>query len=353
MPEKKPEYNKLNLPDKGEENNREEQAELTISYLDAIKADQVFDTDENKINFLKEVDFEEFMEFSSSLNNIFRKEPVKSAAADGSSVKLEGALLGETHPPLPENKELLLRNMFDRVKTIDDPEDIAMMISGVFNGVHYFPDGNGRLSRLWHHLLVDGYDGSDEQQEQIKSNLGEDGRYDNLNFYPDLITKDIDNLIKEELEYPEDLLQLYLDRRLSNDVRKDRKKLLELIPVELDDDTKDNLLVIFSKTDMIAVHKKLKYSIWKYMKDTGQEDNSDFYNIKKEKFKHIDLEYFLQSLDNESVVRLIEIYKEIDRIEVEKYMDVIQESSSYKDQQNDITLKEKISLEAKKRITKE
>lgn len=172
--------------------DRNEQAGKLVTFLGRVKADQIFNSVDNKRQFFENLSFEEFRVWLQRVNGLLRDIPLVRRYFDGADVALvpnpalDNALDGLTggrpteYPPRAQDKEDLLKEMFslsqDMVKKGAAMEDVALLLSAGINAIHLFIDGNGRTSRLVNFLLQSNYSGAPEQIVYLTKLLGENGR---------------------------------------------------------------------------------------------------------------------------------------------------------------------------------
>lgn len=182
--------------EKKEAEKRPERAEKLISFLEKIKAFEFFKSIEKQPD---SVTFGDFKSFLIQMNGILREIPMRERSFDGENVELSGGLLGElVLPPKAGDKEPLLEFAFDCAKDMDIKDD-AYMIPAVINALHMFNDGNGRVSRLMHLLLIS--ESKEIFNEQIRLALGADGRFDTPDINPGLIDAEIEDEILSRYEW--------------------------------------------------------------------------------------------------------------------------------------------------------
>lgn len=175
------------------QSEREKPADAVVDFLHRIKAERVFGSEESKRDFIKKISFEQFKGWLERVNGMLRSLPIRERGFDGKDVALvpnpdqedtmANAFLGQRspeYPPREEDKEELLKEMFDLAKQMEvkgtDLDDVALLMSTSINAIHDFEDGNGRTSRLFSYLLTTEYKETDEQVEFLKKLLGDNGR---------------------------------------------------------------------------------------------------------------------------------------------------------------------------------
>ncbi len=178
---------------------RAEQAQKVIEFLDTIDANEVFKDDESKLEFLKSIDSEEFLDLLVKINNLLRNKNFRGNIPDGERVYFSGGFANDAHNfPKHSDKFELFREMFDRAKEMKNTKEIGALMAGTITGIHLFLDGNGRTSRLTHYLMSEPYSGDKKQKEQIAKLLDEFGR-ENIEIHPGFIDYEIEQLIQADL----------------------------------------------------------------------------------------------------------------------------------------------------------
>jgi hypothetical protein len=257
------------------ESAREDRAERLVEFLRKIEAGEAFKSKENKIEFIKNLTFDDFKRWLTRINGALRDIPVAKRRLDGGEVALvpdpesagsfEG-ILGETkteYPPRAEDKEELLREMFDLAQKMArenaDMEDIALLSSAGINAVHAFEDGNGRTSRLFYFLLGTDYAGSPEQVKFLKKLLGENGRLF-VNIDPGKAKWPVqDYLASHDIGIPTDdpNLPRYLNDRIPPE-ENFKAKIEEKIPSEIRADFESHIIKKDGDYSFFAIYEVLR-----------------------------------------------------------------------------------------------
>lgn len=168
------------------EYDREEQASRLLDFLDRVHANEVFDTKEHKMAYIKSLTFEQFTHLLMHINGILRDIPMKERAIfedvemvpdEGTGLAAEMAQLKPSEMPLPQDKPELLKYAFERVCELDDPRDIGLCLATALNAIHVFGDGNGRTSRLVYDLMNYSYTGSERDNNFLRTTIGAEGRF--------------------------------------------------------------------------------------------------------------------------------------------------------------------------------
>ena len=225
---------------------RDRQSEKLVLFMDKLHATEIFSTPESKQEFIESLTFEQFQRFTDAVNGLLRDIPLHERGADGDSVAImtkDGSMakafnFDKPHyPPRQQDKEALSQEMFYLVKRLvqeGDLETAGLLSAAGINAIHQYMDGNGRTSRLIYFLLTENYTGDEEQVEELKKILGEEGR-----LYIDINPGPVDREIKEYIAFnklgihPEDdkyprylnsFGGMRLDERVSEDVKLNFKR---------------------------------------------------------------------------------------------------------------------------------
>ena len=175
---------------------REPKAEKIVGLLDKLELSEVLSTEEKRQQFFRGLDFETFRDFLVRINGISRGIPINKREIDGRDVVLDAGAFGVRATPDFEDKETLLRELYQLAQEMDDPKSSALLLGAGINAVHPFTDGNGRTARLVFTLLHDGYNGSLEEHQKLVGLLGESGRK-KLDLTPAHIQREITERQKE------------------------------------------------------------------------------------------------------------------------------------------------------------
>ena len=143
--------------------SRDTQTEKLFSFLDRTGAENVLESEESRLEFIKQLDYEQFKQWLIRLNGISRDIPIKQRDLATNSYQH----IGEETTPLSEDKDELLANLLEKVKTQENIEDVAQLLIVGVNFIHPFADGNGRTGRLLHELISNGYPKSEEDKVKI------------------------------------------------------------------------------------------------------------------------------------------------------------------------------------------
>ena len=122
------------------------------------------------------MEFEDFEDLVFRINGIITQQPV---ANRGNYWKMRiGGDLDGVDTPEAEDKPGLLKLVWERAKALEEVRDIGLATATSVNLIHAFVDGNGRTSRLIYELLANGYRGSEEDRQRIRSVLEDKGGID-------------------------------------------------------------------------------------------------------------------------------------------------------------------------------
>jgi hypothetical protein len=319
---------------------REIQAEKLVTFLDKIKAKEVFDGETNKREFIKNMSFEEFKEWLQRLNGILRDIPTNDRGFHDQDVilapnpKLSGTFQGlylETiYTPKLEDKEDLLGEMFTLVQDMAnrdcDMTDIAILVSAGVNAIHVFDDGNGRTSRLLNFLLTTDYTGEQEQIHTLRNLLGEKGRLF-LNIDPSCAsdaTVDymFSNVLKIDVSNkstPTSLSKFFIGEngKAMEDILKEK------IPAEFLDDFQKHIIEEGSELGFFAVYE--------YLKEKGVLDQvtSPILEDGQLKFTQLRIMNLVKFLKHDDYKELLDRYWKMKKLSVSILMNSLSNPQNY------------------------
>src|SRR3989344_2053294 len=175
---------------------RDPKAEKIVGLLEKLELSDVLSTEEKRQEFFRNLDFETFRDFLIRINGISRGIPIKKREIDGRDVILDAGAFGIRATPDFEDKEKLLRELYQLAQGMDDIKSSALLLGAGINAVHPFTDGNGRTARLVFTLIRDGYTCSAEERQKLIELLGESGRK-KLDLTPAHIQREVTEKQKE------------------------------------------------------------------------------------------------------------------------------------------------------------
>lgn len=155
---------------------REPKAKKIANLLERLDLPRVLSDEDKRQKFFRGLNFEAFRDFLIRINGISRGIPMNKREIDGKDVVLDAGAFGVHATPDFEDKQELLKELYQLAQKMDDLKDSALILGAGIGAVHPFTDGNGRTARLVFVLLHDGYDGSPEQHQRLVELLGEAGR---------------------------------------------------------------------------------------------------------------------------------------------------------------------------------
>ena len=139
----------------------------SVRMLEKLHAEDELATPEDSKQVIDSMNFDEFMRFISTVNGVERGiSHSERGVASGSYIRSSApGKHVEYLPPASENRKELLEEAFHKAQVLEDPEAAALTLGLSVNAIHYFLDGNGRVSRTLYTLLTKGYDGSTESKK--------------------------------------------------------------------------------------------------------------------------------------------------------------------------------------------
>lgn len=152
---------------------------IVVRLMDRLHANEIFDTPENRKNFMNGLDYDDFEAWLTRINGMSREIPTTERSVDGTGIVAEsgmGVSLLKYIPPEASDRRGLMQECFEQAKKMPDLERAATLLGIGINAIHPFQDGNGRTSRFVYSLLAHGYNGSPADQvyynEILRENKG-------------------------------------------------------------------------------------------------------------------------------------------------------------------------------------
>lgn len=124
--------------------------------------------------WLQNLSYEDYSNFLTRLNGILRESTIKDRSVDGKDVKVTFGIMNDTAylPPAAEQKNNLMKDSFEALKTIPGNEDRALLTYYILQAIHPYSDGNGRTGRLLHEIISK--NGKELNQEHLSELLDHD-----------------------------------------------------------------------------------------------------------------------------------------------------------------------------------
>lgn len=165
------------IPPQENQEQKEEKLETgkkVFEFLERTKLLDVRKSDEQFNGWLQELSYEDYSNYLTRLNGILREVPIKKRTVDGSRVEVSFGIMGDISylPPSDEQKDGLMRESFDALKTIPDNEDRALLTYYALQAIHPYSDGNGRTGRLVYEIISE--DGKELTEEKLSELLDHD-----------------------------------------------------------------------------------------------------------------------------------------------------------------------------------
>ncbi|TAN32945.1 hypothetical protein EPN28_03005 [Patescibacteria group bacterium] len=194
----------------GEDVERDKRAEVLTRFLKFAreiapfkgkKLEEIFANEEQKREFIKNLDIDGFIDLLSGVNGILRDRKKTDWSMDGKTVKLSSVLLGDAYvPPEQEDKPELLEKSLEgaqeMVELKRDIKDIALLLASCINAIHPFADGNGRTSRVIYLLTAN--DLNEDTIDKLKEALSQYGR-EKIDPNPGFVQYELDKLVDGEV----------------------------------------------------------------------------------------------------------------------------------------------------------
>lgn len=316
--------------------NRDEQADKVFRFLEKTHASEIFDTEEHKRDYIRNLSYEDFEDLLVRINGLLREKPIHDREMDGSGVGLKGAYDREYISPQQKDKPELLNQVLQAVKKMnekgEDLNDIAIVLSSVLNAIHSFKDGNGRTSRLVYQLLSKDF--NNERMGEIESALSNYGRYQTDDINPGLIQDEIDDLIKSELG---------LKRGNRDDIVGTWDKHKVKFSDNIDKKIVDRFTEILREDDLY-----LALAVYKFLQ--GKPDK-ERYIVKYPQWSRISADEFSENATENDINAVLDIYADLKKEYVEKLIDALanpdKEEYQIGEDEKKISLREYLKSEIK------
>lgn len=157
-----------------------ETGKRVFEFLERTNFLRVRNSDEQFNEWIQNLSFDEYQNYLTRLNGILREVPIKNRSIDGSDVIVSFGITKDVSylPPYSEQKDAMMREVFETLKKITDNEDRALLIYYAIQAIHPYSDGNGRTGRLLYKIFSEGGKGLTEEKlselldHEKKGNLG-------------------------------------------------------------------------------------------------------------------------------------------------------------------------------------
>jgi len=136
--------------------NEQPQPSRIETFFQKAGAHEVFGNQETALDFIRGVDYQGFKDYLTRINGVILGLPKTERGTTDADIEFGNPRSGDVEylPPNPEDKEELLRKVFEAGKTLRDPKDIGLLIYLSLQDIHPFLDGNGRTGRAVFNLLT-------------------------------------------------------------------------------------------------------------------------------------------------------------------------------------------------------
>ncbi|MDD2767011.1 MAG: hypothetical protein PHH40_04640 [Candidatus Moranbacteria bacterium] len=283
-----------------------------IEAFQGKNAEEVFDNEESRRQFVLNLSLEEYIELLIGINGILRNKNRDAWGLDGKEVAIVGSHGVVWDFPEFEDKPILLEQSLQAAKKMIQENrsltDVALLLSSTTSALHLFNDGNGRMSKFLLTLVNKGY--SKDKQEIFADVLSSNGFSNAVN--TGLLQPMIIALMGKEIG-------MYSDDENDFDFRDAKGNR----PHDDIDSGNLNFNEGVSSEQQIFFKKKLKDSF-------VHMSQAIFIYFRENKYKYvvndslwIDLNLITPDLTNESIDGIIALWKQLKRRHVELIIDCI------------------------------
>lgn len=296
----------------------------------------------NKNSFLErweKNDFETFKKDLIQINGLMRGIDVDKRQMDGDVVKI-GNQRGDLDylPPQPEDKEELLREVFEGLKVANNQKDKALLIYLSIQDLHLFNDGNGRLGRTIYALLEKGGKGEILKEEELNGLVIHDGESGPGR-------KKFEEVIKSPRKIHDIVNRMLLKDLMGSEFIKKYGKVYEglqdgalegeAINEDLPEDIQKTLDKIFSEAGT-GTSSFRGITLLKFLSDRGilekykRPDRALSLKTPDKYLLNFDGEKAMHDLDKDGASEIIRNYWQIKKQSIEKMIDIIIKSEKYR-----------------------
>lgn len=280
--------------------------------------------------WIQEMNYKTFIHLLIQWNGILRGSKKIDRDIDGVNVAVASWV-----PPSEHIKSKILRKTFDVVKKLENPNDRADLLTYMFQFLHIFNDGNGRLGRFIHSLL----DGTNNLNAQYLTRIldhdmgGNDGyrvykhtKHINPEKYYPYFSIFVNSLLFEEREYQAKPRVPYLNldgiwnQKIARDWEEKSPKFASRviqILAEMDEQS--------GGSDKFNGVVLLKFLIEKWLDSSRFIDNSNVSFIRL-----VVDEEFLLSLSGEDIAWLYTIHDDVKLFLLDRLIDVYMSPDEYR-----------------------
>lgn len=282
-----------------------------IEAFQGKSAEEVFDNEESRRQFILNLSPEEYTKLLIGINGILRNKDRDEWGLDGKEVAIIGSHGAVWDFPEFEDKPILLEQSLQAAKKMIQGnrslEDVALLLSSVTSSTHLFNDGNGRTSRFLLALVNRGY--SKDKQTIFEDVLSSSDFSNSVNtgMLQPMITSIMEKEIDMQSEEGDRLIFRNRDGRFpSKEVEKGDLIFDRAVSLERQDLFKKELRNSwFYMFEAIFVH--IKKDVNKYMNES----------------MNMGLELVTPDLTNEAIDKIIATWRQLKRRHVELIIDSI------------------------------
>jgi|GEM_PF-2740395 len=286
--------------------------------------------------WIRQLSFEEFREHLGRLNGIIREIPIAKREVDGENVSVGNMTMGvDFIPPHAEDKELLLKEAFEKMQAMDNLEDQGLLLYLVIQYLHLFNDGNGRLGRLLFYLIQKIQDSSEVDAKEMRGLLSHDGvSGPGRNLFhkgikaPFYISHTMNQVVAREIlseEFTQRYRKIYPVDLMAGSVSIDNKTLNPEIKNQLEAVASEAGGGVFSFRDLTMVKYLENHNVLDEY-EVSLEVNE---GLQKTIYRY-DANELLTSISEEGAKEILAISREIKKEFVKRLIDVISDPEEYR-----------------------
>ncbi len=316
-------------------------AKKLYAFLEKSGFTEIISDSEQFQNWVKTLSFDEFRSHLTRLNGIVREIPIKERNVDGTDVSIGNEEMGVGFlPPHPDDKDILLKESFEKIQALDNSEDQGLLLYLVVQYLHLFNDGNGRLGRLLYYMAYKAKGSSEIDEAEMQGLLGHDGVsgpgrniFSRVVRAPSQVTNIVNQLLARELlseEFIKQQRRPFADDLMAGSIKIENDS--------LDTETKKQLEIVLSEAGGVFSFRDLV--MLKFLENHGlleeYESNLDYEDM-DEKTKDVQKTLYrynahslLSSISEDDAQEMLMISRDIKKRFVKTVTDTISEPEKYR-----------------------